>query len=131
MDTRQTTPDLLHRALDGDAESWTLLVKAHTPLLLNVALRAGLGREDAEDVAQSVWVELLHRGHTIRDGQALPRWLAVLAHRFAVRRRQRDAAAVHPQARQNGFVLIVRTTNATLLDLVSFGPGRDENHAHG
>lgn len=84
MATRIQLPDLLPRALAGDEEAWVSLVQTHTPLVLRMALRTGLSRAEAEDVAQSVWIELLEKGHGIRSAHALPRWLAVISWRTAV-----------------------------------------------
>lgn len=79
--------DLLSRALSGDPNAWFALVDAYASLVFGTALRVGLTREQAADVSQAVWTTLFERGRTIRDAEALPRWLVVTTRRRALRER--------------------------------------------
>jgi RNA polymerase sigma factor (sigma-70 family) len=51
--------DLLDAARDGRDEAVSQIVAELSPLLWHVARAAGLGRGDAEDVLQTVWLRLL------------------------------------------------------------------------
>jgi RNA polymerase sigma factor (sigma-70 family) len=80
--------ELLRRALDGDESAWVRLVDRHSSLVFRSARAVGVTPEDAEDVAQAVWIALVRNGHTIRRGESLPAWLAVTARRTALKGRR-------------------------------------------
>ena len=61
------------------------LVAVHTPMLWQVARAAGLGKQDAEDVVQTVWVSLLSHLDGIRSPEALTAWLVTATRREAWR----------------------------------------------
>jgi RNA polymerase sigma factor (sigma-70 family) len=61
------------------------LVPIHTPMLWQVARAAGLGKQDAEDVVQTVWVSLLSHLDGIRSPEALTAWLVTATRREAWR----------------------------------------------
>jgi len=84
---------LLKRALDGDASAWDALVTRHEAMIYGIVLRTGLAPDEAGDACQQVWMALLEGGASIRDAQALPRWLAVTARRTAHRLMSRRRAA--------------------------------------
>ena len=85
--------DDLSRALSGDSAAWTRLVNRYASLVYGTARRTGLGEEEAADVSQEVWIELWQRGGAIREAAALPRWLAVVSRRKALRAAERRRAA--------------------------------------
>ncbi|HEY5787230.1 MAG TPA: sigma factor, partial [Microlunatus sp.] len=67
--------DLVHGAREGDQGSWSELVERHQPIIDAVARRYRLGREDAADVSQTVWLQLTCHLDTIREPRALPGWI--------------------------------------------------------
>lgn len=78
------------------------LVSRHVDLVYSTALRAVRDAAQAEDVAQSVFVELARKAGTIRDANALPGWLYRVTRRQAARqvnadrlRRQREIEAMN------------------------------------
>jgi len=77
--------DLVTRARHGDQRAWDDLVERYAPLVWSVCRRYQLGRADAEDVQQTVWLHLVSRLGTIRDPVALPGWLATTTRRECVR----------------------------------------------
>ncbi len=81
--------DLLTRCREGDADAWETLVNRYQRLVYTVARRNGLGRDDAADVTQTVFVALLESGASIRDQERLPSWLMTVARRQAWRLRSR------------------------------------------
>jgi RNA polymerase sigma factor (sigma-70 family) len=87
--------DLVTRARDGDKRAWDLLIERYSPLIWSICRRHRLGQADAEDVAQSVWLNLLERLDTVRDPAALPGWLATTTRRECLRALGR-ARGPHP-----------------------------------
>jgi RNA polymerase sigma factor (sigma-70 family) len=77
--------DLVTGARDGDQDSWSELVERHQPIIDAVTRRYRLGREDAADVSQTVWLQLTCHLDTIREPRALPGWIKVTAEREAFR----------------------------------------------
>ena len=77
--------ELVIRARDGDQHAWHALVERYAPLIWSICRRHRLGDGDAEDVAQSVWLQLVSHLRAVRDPAALPGWLATVARRECVR----------------------------------------------
>ncbi|NNF08448.1 MAG: sigma-70 family RNA polymerase sigma factor [Candidatus Eisenbacteria bacterium] len=72
------------RAIAQDPRAWEELLAAYGSLIYGTAIRVGCGPDDAADVSQKVWVSLFEGIGSIRESQALPRWLAVTTKRIAV-----------------------------------------------
>jgi RNA polymerase sigma factor (sigma-70 family) len=84
---------------EGSQAAFAELVARHLDLVYSVA-RRHVPSAAAEDVAQSVFVELAHHGRNIKPGTPLVAWLHVVARRAAlnasrneIRRRAREHAA--------------------------------------
>ena len=77
--------DLVARARGGDRQAWEALVERYAPLIWSICRRHRLGRADADDVAQSVWMRLVDQLNRVRDPAALPGWLATTTRRECVR----------------------------------------------
>jgi len=56
-------------------------VERYAPLIWSICRRYRLGRADADDVGQSVWLRLVDQLDKIRDPAALAGWLATTARR--------------------------------------------------
>jgi DNA-directed RNA polymerase specialized sigma24 family protein len=67
--------DLATRASRGDVEAFTKLVRAHSSLVYRVALRM-LGKEDAHDASQEVWVRVWKNIKGFRAHSAFSTWLS-------------------------------------------------------
>ena len=80
-----TVSDLVARAKDGDRQAWDALIERYAPLIWSICRRHRLGRADADDVAQSVWLRLVDQLDRVRDPAALPGWLATTARRECLR----------------------------------------------
>ena len=85
MSNDRSITDLVTRASSGDQRAWDDLVERYAPLVWSVCRRYQLSRADADDVHQTVWLQLVNRLDTIRDPLALPGWLATTARRECVR----------------------------------------------
>jgi len=117
--------DLVLRARTGDKQAWDTLVEGYAPLIWSICCRYQL-RADAEDIGQSVWLQLAGQLDKIRDPAALPGWLATTTRRECLRllgaaRRTPaaghviDAAAVpDEQARTAEEELLAAERNAAL-----------------
>ena len=73
--------DLVACAIGGDIQAWDALVKRYTPLMESICRRYRLGRADADDVRQSVWLCLVNHLDKIRRPAALPGWIATTTRR--------------------------------------------------
>ena len=77
--------ELVDGARGGDQGCWSELVERHQPIIDAVTRRYRLGREDAADVSQTVWLQLTSHLDAIREPRALPGWIKVTAEREAFR----------------------------------------------
>ena len=77
--------DLVERARSGDRQAWDALVERYAPLIWSICRRHRLGRADANDVGQSVWLRLLNQLDRIREPAALPGWLSTTTRRECLR----------------------------------------------
>jgi RNA polymerase sigma factor (sigma-70 family) len=77
--------DLVARARSGDGHAWDALVERYAPLIWSICRRHRLGRADADDVGQSVWLRLVDQLDRVREPAALPGWLATTTRRECVR----------------------------------------------
>jgi RNA polymerase sigma factor (sigma-70 family) len=76
---------LVTRARHGDKQAWDALVERYAPLIWSICRRHRLGGADAEDVGQSVWLQLVDQLDRVRDPAALPGWLATVTRRECLR----------------------------------------------
>jgi RNA polymerase sigma factor (sigma-70 family) len=72
---------LLENAAAGVESAWREIVACYSPLVHTVCRRHGVRGSDAEDVGGNVWLRLVMNLSTIRDPQALPKWLMTTARR--------------------------------------------------
>jgi RNA polymerase sigma factor (sigma-70 family) len=72
---------LVIRARNGEKQAWDELVDRYAPLMWSICRRYRLGRADAEDVGQSVWMRLVGQLASLRDPAALPGWPATTTQR--------------------------------------------------
>ncbi|HTQ94164.1 MAG TPA: sigma-70 family RNA polymerase sigma factor [Streptosporangiaceae bacterium] len=79
------TTDLVTRARTGDQQAWDALVERYAPLTWSICRRYRLGDADAEDVGQTVWLQLVDHLEAIREPAALPGWLATTTRRECLR----------------------------------------------
>jgi RNA polymerase sigma factor (sigma-70 family) len=77
--------DLVTRARKGDQRAWDALVERYAPLIWSICRRHQLSDADAEDVGQSVWLQLVSHLDAVRDPAALPGWLATTTRRQCYR----------------------------------------------
>ena len=73
--------DLVTCARGGDVQAWDALVERYAPLIWSICRKYRLGRADADDVGQSVWLHLVDHLGKIREPAALAGWLATTTRR--------------------------------------------------
>ena len=73
--------DLVTRARKGDQQAWDSLVERYAPLIWSICRHYRLGRADAEDVGQRIWLQFVNHLDAIRDPAAVPGWLATTTRR--------------------------------------------------
>lgn len=78
-DTPSTDQELISAVLSGDGASFSVLVKRHRPLLLEMACRILGQREEAEDVLQEVFMSVHAHLHRFRGESKLSTWLYTIA----------------------------------------------------
>jgi RNA polymerase sigma factor (sigma-70 family) len=77
--------DAFRRWRAGDDAALDELVRMMSPVLWHVVRATGLDREAAEDVVQNTWLTLVRSAESVRDAQAITRWLCTAARREAWR----------------------------------------------
>ncbi len=94
MTADHTDAQLIAACIEGEAWAWNVLVDRYKRLVYSIALRAGLGQEDAADVFQTVFTVLLENLRNIYEPQGLAAWLITTAKRTSwnvLRKRQRES----------------------------------------
>ncbi len=76
---------LVAAALAGDEDAWAEIVRRHTGLVLSRIRPFRLTPQQSEDVAQTVWLNLVEHLGSLRDPQALPGWIATTTRHEALR----------------------------------------------
>ena len=76
---------LVVRATAGDEGAWNEIVERYAPLVWSICGRYQLGREEIDDVGQTVWLLLVEKIGSLREPAALPGWLATTTQRECLR----------------------------------------------
>ncbi|HLM88067.1 MAG TPA: sigma-70 family RNA polymerase sigma factor [Streptosporangiaceae bacterium] len=95
MSDRPPVTALVTRAANGDQRAWDALVERYAPLIWSICRRYQLGGADADDVGQTVWLQLLVHLGELREPAAVAGWLATTTRRECARVRR---TAREPQA---------------------------------
>ena len=77
--------EAFRRWRDEDEAARDDLVRVMSPVLWHVVRATGLDKEAAEDVVQNTWLTLVRSADSVRDPQAITRWLCTAARREAWR----------------------------------------------
>ena len=81
---------LVRRASRGEVEAFTKLVRANSSLVYRVALRM-LGREEAQDASQEVWIRVWRNIRGFRAQSAFSTWLYRITMNTCLSIRQRQS----------------------------------------
>lgn len=66
---------LIQECLRGNQEAWSALIEKYKRLIYSIPVKWELPREDANDIFQSVCVDLYSELSHLREPRALPKWL--------------------------------------------------------
>lgn len=77
---------------NGDRAAFDTLVEISTPLLWHTVRGQGVSQVVAEDVLQTVWLNLLRSSASVRDPRTIIKWLLTSVRREAWRAARRDQA---------------------------------------
>lgn len=79
MPSKHSDSDLVSACTAGESWAWDALVDRYKRLVYSIPVRANLTQDDAEDVFQIVFTRLCEHIRSIRDPQALAKWLITTA----------------------------------------------------
>jgi RNA polymerase sigma factor (sigma-70 family) len=80
---------LVRECLKGNEQAWSALIDKYKKLIYSIPIKWELPREDANDIFQSVCVDLYSELVRLREPRALPKWLIqTTLHKCAKYRRQ-------------------------------------------
>jgi RNA polymerase sigma factor (sigma-70 family) len=72
--------DLVEECLRGNEQAWAAVVDKYTNLVYSAPVKYRMSREDAADVYQEVWLDLVAELPTLRKPGALGGWLISVAY---------------------------------------------------
>jgi RNA polymerase sigma factor (sigma-70 family) len=126
--------DAFRRWRTGEDAALDELVELMSPVLWHVVRATGLDRETSEDVIQNTWLTLVRSADSVRDAQAITRWLCTSARReswrvskAATRLRPVDddvLAARMPEEASPESEVVTNDENAILWEAVTRLPER-------
>ena len=82
--TEAETADLVARAAAGDGEAFTALVRGHHTLVFRWALVVADNPDDADDLAQTVWIKAYRGLGGFRRGAKFTTWLYRITYHTAI-----------------------------------------------
>jgi RNA polymerase sigma-70 factor (ECF subfamily) len=117
MDEKQLVENLIR----GDENSFRYMVNQHRQTVVNVCFRIMLNTEDAEDIAQEVFVEVFFSIKKFRGSSKLSTWI----HRIAV---SKCLDEIKKRSRKKRIAMFGKTTG--LDEIVHWLSGNDYADAH-
>jgi RNA polymerase sigma factor (sigma-70 family) len=86
-----TDARLVRECVNGDEDAWAALIDKYKKLIFSIPVKYGFATDDANDIFQSVCLDLLSELPKLRNPKALPKWLMqVAAHKCFHRKRQQQ-----------------------------------------
>jgi len=95
----QTVAELVRGAQQGDQASFGELFQRYRPAIVALAMRRVRNADEAEELAQDVFIQAMQKIHQLRVPEAFGGWLRRIVHRMAINRmtRTRWALACDPE----------------------------------
>ncbi len=91
MSIRSRSDEVLVRdCLAGNETAWGALIDRYKNLIYSVPIKLGVSREESADIFQAVCLELFSNLASVREPNALPKWLIRVAYRKALQWKQGD-----------------------------------------
>lgn len=69
------SPEILRRAAQGDIEAFEQIYRTYAPFVFNVAMRMAEAREDAEEIAQEVFIIVHRKLNSFMFRSSLKTWM--------------------------------------------------------
>jgi len=98
MQQKETDLDLITAVLNGNTAKYAVLVKHHQRFVFTLALRFAKNREDAEEVAQDVFVKAYRALGTFKQTSKFSTWLYTITYTTAMtflRRKRLDTQSIN------------------------------------
>ena len=76
--------DYITRILNGDSRAFSCLIERHKAMVFTISLRITEHREEAEEVAQDVFLKMYQALHTFKGNSKFSTWLYSIAYNMAV-----------------------------------------------
>jgi RNA polymerase sigma-70 factor (ECF subfamily) len=76
--------DYIKRVLSGDSRAFSCLVDRHKAMVFTISMRITEHREDAEEVAQDVFLKMYQALHTFKGSSKFSTWLYSIAYNMAI-----------------------------------------------
>jgi RNA polymerase sigma-70 factor (ECF subfamily) len=108
-------PELARRCAGGDEEAWRLLVGRFQRKVWNVAFQFTGRADEAEELAQEIFLHLLSALRSFDSHGSLPAWVQRVARNYAIdhyRRRRRERSMVRDGEEAEGLVASARDPSA-------------------
>ena len=73
--SERSDAELLAACREGEESAWDRLIERYAPLILSIPSRYGLRKAECDDVFADVCLAMVRALDSIRDPEALPKWL--------------------------------------------------------
>ena len=95
----RTVADLVRAAQRGDQDAFGELFERYRPGIVALAVRRVRNVDEAEELAQDVFIQAMQKIQQLRVPEAFGGWLRRIVHRMAINRitRRRNAVACDPE----------------------------------
>lgn len=90
----QTVADLVRAAQVGDRDAFGQLFERYRPGIVALAMRRVRNADEAEELAQDVFIQAMQKIEQLRVPEAFGGWLRRIVHRMAINRMTRTRKAV-------------------------------------
>lgn len=90
----QTIAELVRGAQQGDQNAFGELFNRYRPAIVALAIRRVRNADEAEELAQDVFIQAMQKIHQLRVPEAFGGWLRRIVHRMAINRLTRSRAAL-------------------------------------
>jgi len=107
---------LVQECLRGNQEAWSALIEKYKKLIYSIPVKWELPREDANDIFQSVCVDLYSELSRLREPRALPKWLIQTAVHKCARWRQQQSRISDQEISED--LALTNVTAGTLVEEV-------------
>jgi len=87
--------ELLGQIRKGNQAAFKALVEKYKSYTFTVALRIVHSREDAEEIAQDVFIKIYHMLHTFQGSSSFKTWLYAITYRTAIDYTRRNQKHLH------------------------------------